>query len=471
MTFQGDPYRTLGIGPGASLNEIRSAYRRLAKQYHPDAAGDRALPRFLAIQAAYERLVDSEGRLRPPPGTGAQAGRTREPWRADASRARASREAWRARRTGGSTATGGSRSAGAPGGAGAAGSAGPRPGVDDGPAASAGTGGEAPPRERHTRRAFRKATPGSTTYDEAADAPLDPEWEGGSWYGPSSRTYWTINPREYADPRKHGPEYQARARRATRTEADGAPAATGPSGAPGAATRDATAEPTAEAGAAEAAGQDPAEPRWGWSGSESTTTDGGDAGWGTHGWAYEEAVDGAVPRRGWRRSRVAVDDPGDADVEPLPDLEAVARRAAPANLLAIARRPGWRWRLLIALIAWPPVGYGVGTLLASVTGCAQFSASCPEPLPLLSLAVQPLLIAALFVLPPAAAVGAFATIVSFAVAVPVATVLSVGPGPSGKVGTLLLGVAVTAAYFVAMVGGAIAIWRPRRRPPEAAPPP
>ena len=52
MTFQGDPHRTLGVAPGASLNEIKSAYRRLVKQYHPDAAGERALPRFLAIQGA-----------------------------------------------------------------------------------------------------------------------------------------------------------------------------------------------------------------------------------------------------------------------------------------------------------------------------------------------------------------------------------------------------------------------------------
>ena len=65
MSSQGDPYLTLGVAPGASLNEIKSAYRRLAKKYHPDAAGERALPRFLAIQAAYERLVDGEGRLRP----------------------------------------------------------------------------------------------------------------------------------------------------------------------------------------------------------------------------------------------------------------------------------------------------------------------------------------------------------------------------------------------------------------------
>ena len=95
-----------------------------------------------------------------------------------------------------------------------------------------------------------------------------------------------------------------------------------------------------------------------------------------------------------------------------------------------------------------------------MTGCAQFSAACPEPLPLLSLAVQPLVIAGLFAVPPAAAVGAFATIVAFAVAVPVAAILSVSPGPNGRIGTLLLGVAVAAAYLVAMVAGAIAVWRP-----------
>ena len=419
MTFQGDPYRTLGIGPGASLNEIRSAYRRLAKQYHPDAAGDRALPRFLAIQAAYERLVDSEGRLRPVTGAGASTRRASEAWRADPAKARASREAWRARRAGGTT-TGGPRP-------------GPRPAAD-------GSAKESPPREKHTRRGSRKATPGSTTYDEAAETPLDPAWEGGAWYGPSSQTYWTINPREYADPRKHGPEYQARARRAAHQDA-------GPeAGRPGEGT------PGADGGA----------PSW-WFDGGSTTTD-GDGGWGTHGWAYEEAGDAGDPRPRSRAGRADTARSGGADAppaEPLPDLEAVARRAAPWNLLALARRPDRRWRLLVALLAWPPVGYGVGTLLATTTGCAQFSAACPEPLPLLSLAVQPLVIAALFLMPPAAAVGAFATLVVLAVAVVVATVLSVSPGPTGSVGTAILGVAVTVAYFVAMVGGAIAVWRQR----------
>ncbi len=53
MAPQADPYRTLGLARGASTDDIKRAYRRLAKINHPDAAGEAALPRFLAIQAAY----------------------------------------------------------------------------------------------------------------------------------------------------------------------------------------------------------------------------------------------------------------------------------------------------------------------------------------------------------------------------------------------------------------------------------
>ena len=213
MTSSGDPYRTLGVAPGASLNEIKSAYRRLAKKYHPDTAGERALPRFLAIQAAYEGLVDGEGRLRSyaePHGT--------DPAREAPGRPRASRDAWRARRSG----SGGTTRSRAAGGSGR----GSRGGDASGRAGAGGQAGTTGAGERsHARRGPRRATPGSTTYDEAAETPLDPEWDGGAWYGPSSGTYWTLNPREYADPRKHGPEYLARARRAadgkTTANADG----------------------------------------------------------------------------------------------------------------------------------------------------------------------------------------------------------------------------------------------------------
>lgn len=233
MTLQDDPFRTLGVRPGASVDEIKSAYRRLAKRYHPDTAGERALSRFLAIQAAYERLVDGDGRLRG----------GRDPWPAgagpaDGARPRASRDAWRARQSaGGSGPAPGTRDPGAaadPGaGIGGNGGGGPRPRDATGDDGGGGGGTD-------SGRGSRKATPGSTTYDEATGMPLDPEWEGGAWYGPSSGTYWTLNPREYADPRKHGPEYLARARRAAAGEdpADEGPAGEGPAGEdPGAAAR------------------------------------------------------------------------------------------------------------------------------------------------------------------------------------------------------------------------------------------
>lgn len=214
-----DPYRTLGLAPGATQAEIKVAYRQLAKLNHPDSAGERALPRFLAIQAAYEALVeDPSGLRRPSRGRPSTTGRPAEPpaapWQADASRARATREAYRARtRDARGTADpgpAGSRSGPAPGPTGA-----PRPdgrGSSRGPAPD--DAGAAESRAR-TRRSSRrpKATIGSTSYDGADKEPFDPAWEGATWYGAGSGTYWTLNPKEYADPRKHGPEYLARSKR------------------------------------------------------------------------------------------------------------------------------------------------------------------------------------------------------------------------------------------------------------------
>lgn len=50
-----DPHKILGISPGASLEEIRRAYRRQAAKYHPDAGGDAWV--FQQIQSAYAQLV------------------------------------------------------------------------------------------------------------------------------------------------------------------------------------------------------------------------------------------------------------------------------------------------------------------------------------------------------------------------------------------------------------------------------
>jgi DnaJ-class molecular chaperone len=52
-------YDVLGVAREADEREIRSAYRRLAKQYHPDTNSDPdASEQFLKIQEAYEILSD-----------------------------------------------------------------------------------------------------------------------------------------------------------------------------------------------------------------------------------------------------------------------------------------------------------------------------------------------------------------------------------------------------------------------------
>jgi curved DNA-binding protein len=84
MEFK-DYYTTLGVEPGASDADIKAAYRRLARKYHPDVSKEAgAEERFKAINEAYEVLKDPGKRnayeqlraggfrqgqeFRPPPG-------------------------------------------------------------------------------------------------------------------------------------------------------------------------------------------------------------------------------------------------------------------------------------------------------------------------------------------------------------------------------------------------------------------
>ena len=55
-----DPYETLGVSRAATQDEIRSAYRKLAKQHHPDLnpGNARAEERFKKVSGANELLSD-----------------------------------------------------------------------------------------------------------------------------------------------------------------------------------------------------------------------------------------------------------------------------------------------------------------------------------------------------------------------------------------------------------------------------
>jgi curved DNA-binding protein len=55
-------YETLGLSSDANSDEIKKAYRKLAKQYHPDRnPGDKeAEEKFKEINAAYEVLSSPE---------------------------------------------------------------------------------------------------------------------------------------------------------------------------------------------------------------------------------------------------------------------------------------------------------------------------------------------------------------------------------------------------------------------------
>jgi DnaJ-class molecular chaperone len=55
-----DHYSTLGVGKNATQDEIKQAYKRLAKQHHPDTGGD--TEKFAKINQAYETLKDPNKR-------------------------------------------------------------------------------------------------------------------------------------------------------------------------------------------------------------------------------------------------------------------------------------------------------------------------------------------------------------------------------------------------------------------------
>ncbi len=418
-----DPYRTLGLTSEASFDEVRRAYRRLAKANHPDTAGEAAAPRFMAIKAAYEAIAGpgaadaGRGGRRPPT--------PRRPWEAETDRAEATRRAYGSRGRPPRTRPG----------------AAPRPDAAPPP----------PPDPDAEVRPPNLATLGSTTYDGADREPFEPDWGGASWYGTTSGTYWTLNPKEYADPRKHGPEYQARARRAARR---GGPSAADLAAADLAAADLATpvdpvppdgpvpvddpapqddqpVEPTADAaadGAAAAAAADAAGPT-------HTTGSWWDA---TAGSSATDPRPGSEPG-----SPTDAFGPGPPTASP-PGL--VRDRWLDPGRFGLAGRVGY------AVIGWAPIAAAIGVVAGELSGCARAAASCGSAdAPLAGLA-QIVVLAVLLLVPLLARTAATAAAVVLAVAIPASLILGAsGAATGGEAGTGTVSPAGPLVVVVAIV--------------------
>jgi hypothetical protein len=448
MATTSDPYRTLGLDRGASLADVRKAYRRLAKVYHPDSAGEAALPRFLAIQAAYDQILGID----PASGSRGPTGPARPPWDADQERANATHRAYGGRRR----STGRGRPKSDPAG-GPSTSGWPGTNTTDGRGPTS-NGDAADP-----RRPPNKATPGSTSYDGADLGPFEPDWGGASWYGTSSGTYWTLNPREYADPRKHGPEYQARARRAAAADAatDGSADPLVGSAPDGLDREDESPRPAPGPG-------DP---------SPSATT----ASW----WEATAGGPAQAPVGEAARGPDAADVERDAD-PPAADSEATAASASTDGSRPAAAGAPRAWRILEgapptlieriarAVLGWAPIALTIGWGVGEASGCARFSSACDPLAGPLAWSLQLLVLVGLILAPTIASVFATGAVVALGVSIPAAIALA-GAGANLAADELDPSGARSAVIAVSLIGWAIGAligmvrWVRRRQASRARP--
>lgn len=478
MAADSDPYRTLGLTRDATLDDVRRAYRRLAKANHPDAAGEAALPRFLAIQAAYDTIAGPDARARRP-GAVRPTG-PRRAWDAERDRTDATYRAYggRSRR----------RPTGPPSGPGR-GPAGERPPADRpaGPRPS----GARPSGARPTRpaRPPNKATLGSTSYDGAEGEPFEPDWGGASWYGTTSGTYWTLNPKEYADPRKHGPEYQARARR----NLDGAGEAEEPD--------PVVSSDPAQASAAETPSEhaDARPPASGQTADETSRSEAPPATHTTSSWweataGHPPRPDASAPGRarpGDRRpgtpptSKGAAPRPADrtrpdggtapaagstTDVRSSPAHRPdTAPGVSPDALLATVRtwlddtNPGTVGRVGRALVGWAPLALGIGWLGGEISGCGRFAAGCDATVATSAWIAQIAALLVLILVGRLARIASVATLATLAAAIPAALLLSATGSPDdAAAGRIALSGLLIIAWVVGLGFGVVRGFRESR---------
>ena len=436
MAPDADPYRTLGLERGATLDDVKKAYRRLAKANHPDAAGEAALPRFLAIQAAYDQIAGPDGGNRGSNGRGPGSA-ARRGWDADPDRAGATRRAYGGRPRPRPGPTPGPRP-----------QPGPRPEGPEGPDQAPGPG-----RPDRRDRPPKKATLGSTSYDGVETEAFDPDWGGASWYGTTSGTYWTLNPKEYADPRKHGPEYQARARRAgvrpPDAERPGPPheAASETPDAPGTIGVDAAA-------AAEATTTPPVSPT-----PPTHTTS-----------SWWEATTGETAATS--RSGTEAPPTRPAPRAQQPPLTTAARGDDLSVDAAVDSVRTWldddnpsiAARLGRAFIAWTPIALGVGWGAGEISGCGRFAATCDPAAAPVSWALQLAALALLVLVPRLARVATYATVGVLAMVFPTAVLLFASDPAGTETARAILGALMVIGWVAGLAYGAAREFRRRARP-------
>jgi DnaJ domain len=431
-----DPYRTLGLDRGASLDQVKRAYRRLVKANHPDAAGEAALPRFLAIQAAYDQIAGPDASARGTVGRGAP-GAPRGAWDADTDRAGATYRAYGGRprprpgprprprprsspRTDGPTRTG-------------------RPGA-------AGPDGAARDPDDPGQRRPKKATLGSTSYDDVDPERFEPDWGGASWYGTTSGTYWTLNPKEYADPRKHGPEYQARARRARQDRDEDAPSvAPDSASARVAETAPPSSGPSIGVDASGAAAGPPPPTHTTSSWWEATTAEPATSSSAAGG----RRPPGAAPRPAASRTSPPPARSIGFD-EPVADLSSDAVIASIRGWLDDPHPTGVA-RIGRAVIGWAPIALGAGWFVGEVTGCSRFAATCPPAVAPLTWVAQLGLLVMLILLPRLARVATIGTIAILGTVFPASLLLfATGDPESMATGRSILGGLMILAWLAGL---------------------